>query len=76
MPYVFNVLALVTRGKGEEDGSFVVFKIRGGKIVCYNLVNKSVEKLWKLAPLGYKIYTENGFRNVHALPFVESLACV
>lgn len=61
-------------GGGRRRCLFMVFEIPGGKIVHYNLVDRSVEKLWELAPLGYKIYTENHLRNVCALPFIESLA--
>ncbi|KAK1351708.1 F-box domain [Heracleum sosnowskyi] len=43
--YTFNILSLVRRGK-EEDGSFLVLEMPGGKIVRYNFADKSVVKLW------------------------------
>lgn len=61
--YTLNILSLVRSGKEEEeDGSFLVVEIPGGKVVCYNFMDKSVEKLWEFTPIGYKFYDEDGLR--------------
>lgn len=76
--YTLNILSLVRCGKEEEDGSFLVVEIPGGKIVRYNFVDKSVVELWELTPIGYKFYNEDGLRHdsISAFPYIESLACV
>ncbi|KAL1816322.1 hypothetical protein DCAR_0520704 [Daucus carota subsp. sativus] len=49
--YAYHIISLLRKGKEEEeDGSFLVLEIVGGKTVRYNLVDKSVEKLWEFAP--------------------------
>ncbi|KAK1399666.1 F-box domain [Heracleum sosnowskyi] len=74
--YAFNIISLVRRGKEEDDESFLVLEIPGGKFVRYNLMDKSVKKLWESAPIGYKFYNEDGLKYGRALPYIESLACV
>ncbi|KAL8149290.1 hypothetical protein AgCh_006336 [Apium graveolens] len=74
--YAFNIISLVRRGREEDDESFLVLEIPGGKIVHYNLVDKTVKKLWEYAPIGYKFYNDDGLRYCRALPYIESLACV
>lgn len=59
--YTFNILSLVRRGK-EEDGSFLVLEIPGGKIVRYNFADKSVVKLWEFDPVDYKFYYDDGLK--------------
>ncbi|KAK1399689.1 putative F-box domain-containing protein [Heracleum sosnowskyi] len=76
--YTLNILSLVRSVKEEEDCSFLVVEIPGGKVVRYNFVDQSVEKLWEFTPIGYKFYDEDGLRRdcVSAFPYIESLACV
>ncbi|XP_074362798.1 F-box protein At5g07610-like [Apium graveolens] len=74
--YAFNIISLGRRGREEDDESFLVLEIPGGKIVHYNLVDKTVKKLWEYAPIGYKFYNDDGLRYCRALPYIESLACV
>ena len=73
--YTLKIISLVRKEKEEEDGSFLVLEIPGGQIICYNLVDKSVKKLWEFPP-GHKFYNDNCLRHVFALPYIESLACV
>ncbi|KAL8149306.1 F-box protein At5g07610-like [Apium graveolens] len=70
-----DVISLVRRGKeDEEDGSFLVLEIPGGMIIRYNLMDKSVKKLWEFVP-DRKLYNDDCLRHVCALPYIESLAC-
>ncbi|KAL8149307.1 F-box protein At5g07610-like [Apium graveolens] len=74
--YTVKIISLVRRGKEEEeDGSFLVLEIPGGKIIRYNLVDKSAKKLWEFAP-GHKFYNDDCLRHVCAFPYIRSLACV
>ncbi|WOH01320.1 hypothetical protein DCAR_0520702 [Daucus carota subsp. sativus] len=76
--YILNILSVVRRGREEEDASFLVAEIPGGKVIRYNLVDKSMTKLWELTPIGYKFYNDDGLRRdcVSAFSYIESLACV
>ncbi|KAK1399683.1 F-box domain [Heracleum sosnowskyi] len=69
--YTVKIISLVRRGKEEEeeDGSFLVLEIPGGKIIRYNLVDKSAMKLWEFAP-GHKFYNDDCLRHVCALPYI------
>ncbi|KAL8149309.1 hypothetical protein AgCh_006353 [Apium graveolens] len=74
--HAYHVISLVRRGKTEdEDGSFLVLEIAGGKTVRYNFADKSVEQLWEFAP-GYKFYDDDRIRQLCGLPYIESLCCV
>ncbi|WOH01321.1 hypothetical protein DCAR_0520703 [Daucus carota subsp. sativus] len=73
--YTLKIISLVRKEKEEKDGSFLVLEIPGGQIIHYNLVDKSVKKLWEFPP-GHKFYNDNCLRHVLALSYIESLACV
>lgn len=73
--YKFNILLIVRSRNEEEDESFMILEIPGGKVVCYDLVNKSVKKLWEFTPIGYKFFGDSGLRCVHYYT-IESLASV
>ncbi|XP_063938013.1 F-box protein At5g07610-like [Daucus carota subsp. sativus] len=75
--YRFNILSLVRRGQEEEeDGSFLVLEIPGGKIVRYNFADKSVVKLCEFDPIVHRYYYNNDLKYISTFSYMESFASV